>query len=83
MRKVPFWCGGAVPPQVQERAVHLGLWRLADGRPRLIDETTARLRVRRPTDRHRRTFTSAIDGSVQYFAVTPMRREQPSGARPA
>jgi dienelactone hydrolase len=83
VRKVPFWCGGAVPPQVQERAVHLGLWRLADGRPRLIDETTARLRVRRPTDRHRRTFTSAIDGSVQYFAVTPMRREQPSGARPA
>ncbi|MHC4209489.1 MAG: hypothetical protein ACYSWT_07215 [Planctomycetota bacterium] len=65
VRKVPFWCGGAVPPQVQERAVHLGLWRLADGRPRLIDETTARLRVRRPTDRHRRTFTSAIDGSVQ------------------
>jgi poly(3-hydroxybutyrate) depolymerase len=83
VRKVPFWCGGAVPAEPQTRDVRLRLSRLAEGRPRVIDETTVRLRVRRPADRHQRTFTSAIDGSVQYYAVTPIGREEDGGDRPA
>jgi poly(3-hydroxybutyrate) depolymerase len=83
VRKVPFWCGGAVDPDAETRDVRLRLTSLGNGRPRVIDEATARLRVRGPTDRHRRTFTSAIDGSVQYYAVTPMRRESDSGEPPA
>ncbi|MHC4219160.1 MAG: carboxylesterase family protein [Planctomycetota bacterium] len=83
VRKVPFWCGGAVNPQGQQHDIRLRLSMLADGRPRVIDDATGRLRVRRPTDRHQRTFTSAIDGSVQYYAVTPMRREWDTGERPA
>ena len=86
VRKVPFWCGGAVPPEPRTFAVKLRLERLRDGRRELLDEATVSLRSRRPTDRHRRTFISEIDGSVQYYAVTPMKRpgSEPSPAgRPA
>jgi dienelactone hydrolase len=83
VRKVPFWCGGAVDPERQACDVRLRLSKLDDGRPRVIDEATARLRVRQPADRHKRTFRSEIDGSVQYYAVTPMRREPGSGDPPA
>ena len=74
-RKVPFWCGGAVDPDTRACDVRLRLSRLEDGRERIIDESTVRLRVRRPDERHQRTFRSDIDGSVQYYAVTPMRPE--------
>ncbi len=36
-----------------------------------VDEQTWTLRLREPTDKHRRTFVSQIDGSVQYYGVTP------------
>jgi poly(3-hydroxybutyrate) depolymerase len=38
------------------------------------------LRVRKPTETHRRTFISQIDGSVQYFAVNPPPVEGPGKA---
>ena len=38
------------------------------------------LRSRKPDDKHVRTFVSGIDGSVQYYAVTPMHA--PEGALP-
>ncbi|MHC4081876.1 MAG: carboxylesterase family protein [Planctomycetota bacterium] len=83
VRKVPFWCGGAVNPNVGTQDVRLRLMGLTNGRPRILDEATARLRVRAPTDRHRRTFTSVIDGSVQYYAVTPMRGDAGADDRAA
>jgi pimeloyl-ACP methyl ester carboxylesterase len=83
VRKVPFWCGGDVPPRAEALDVRLRLSGLEDGSPRVLDEATVRLRVRRPSDRHRRTFSSAIDGSVQYYAVTPMQPPAGSAARPA
>jgi dienelactone hydrolase len=39
-----------------------------------------KLRDRRPDEKHVRTFISGIDGSVQYFAVTP--RRPPGEGRP-
>lgn len=36
-----------------------------------LHTTTIDLAVKEPTTRHKRTFISDIDGSVQYFAVTP------------
>lgn len=38
---------------------------------RVLDERTIQVAVRDPSDKHRRTFQSAIDGSVQYFGVVP------------
>jgi dienelactone hydrolase len=37
-------------------------------------ERQFKLRVRRPSELHRRTFLSSIDGSVQYFAVNPAQK---------
>ncbi|MBA3727079.1 MAG: prolyl oligopeptidase family serine peptidase [Armatimonadetes bacterium] len=47
-----------------------------------IDTATLKLRVRTPEQSHRRTFVSAIDGSVQYYAVQPAQRSQTTSARP-
>jgi predicted esterase len=48
-------------------------FRIAD--PRRPDETLAtaqtRLAIRRPDEKHKRTFRSTIDNSVQYYAVVP------------
>ncbi|MEA2552980.1 MAG: hypothetical protein QOJ65_1156, partial [Fimbriimonadaceae bacterium] len=35
------------------------------------------LRVRKPNETHKRTFISAIDGSVQYYAVVPAQKPSP------
>jgi len=43
-------------------------------------EASVTLRVRRPGELHRRTFRSAIDDTVQYYAVLPATRLDP---RPA
>jgi len=51
--------------------VHLAL---QDEGGRTLDETTLSLAVRAPDALHVRTFRSAIDGSVQYYAVVPPAR---------
>ncbi|NNM24666.1 MAG: prolyl oligopeptidase family serine peptidase, partial [Phycisphaerales bacterium] len=78
-RKVPFWLGGAAAPDVTR--VPIGLSLLQSGR--VFDEAAVTLRVRTPTERHRRTFLSGIDGSVQYYAVTPRDPAAPVPDRPA
>ncbi len=47
----------------------------------VLDTATIKLGVRNPTDRHKRTFVSEVDGSVQYYAVTPAHPE-PNDAEP-
>ena len=74
IRKVPFWYGGAVEPGVRECGVKVELVRRDEGVERVIDQTSIRVRVRKADEKHKRTFVSEIDGSVQYYAVTPMRR---------
>ena len=83
VRKVPFWCGGAVDPTRGARDVRLRLEGPAGEGRRVLDEQTVRLNVRRPDQRHRRTFESAIDGSVQYYAVTPPPGPSRGTERPA
>ena len=41
------------------------------GPRQVLDSVQVDLRVRRPGETYKRTFVSEIDGSVQYFAVTP------------
>jgi predicted esterase len=48
-----------------------------------LDSQTTALRLRRPEESHKRTFCSAIDGSVQYYGVTPaqpLAKDQPARA---
>ncbi|MBN2563872.1 MAG: prolyl oligopeptidase family serine peptidase [Phycisphaerae bacterium] len=40
---------------------------------RILNEAEVAIRVRRPAQEHNRTFVSGIDGSVQYYAVTPAK----------
>ncbi|MHC4376897.1 MAG: carboxylesterase family protein [Planctomycetota bacterium] len=42
---------------------------------RALDSQELQLKVKRPTEQHDRTFRSAIDGSVQYYAANPPRTE--------
>jgi dienelactone hydrolase len=49
----------------------LDLWQRKDGKNRKLDTAQIDLRLRRPTETHKRTFVSEIDGSVQYYAVNP------------
>jgi len=39
-----------------------------------------KLRIRKPTLTHKRTFISQIDGSVQYYAVNPAQKPAPDNA---
>lgn len=52
-----------------------------DGRQRTsLHTTSVSLRVRTPLQGHRRTFLSAIDGSVQYYAVNPSQKPAATNA---
>ena len=51
------------------------------GAHRTLDSVEVDLRLRHDSETHKRTFVSQIDGSVQYFAVTPAQPADP--ARPA
>ena len=78
LRKIPFRVNGAVEPATETCEVTI---ELRDG-PDVIDQATFSLRVRRPDDRHVRTFVSDIDGSVQYYAVTPAVAGEQAGGQP-
>jgi poly(3-hydroxybutyrate) depolymerase len=82
-RKVPFWYGGAMPPDARQCRVRLELSRTVDGTRRVLHATDVSTRVRRPDEHHRRTFISAVDGSVQYYATVPMRAGDDAPERPA
>jgi dienelactone hydrolase len=54
-----------------------------DGDERPVHSFVVELRLRQPHQTHRRTFISAIDGSVQYYAVVPPPTDSPApDARP-
>lgn len=68
-RKVPFTIPGEIgsdPASERELIVSL-----SDASGAVISEEKFSLRVRRPDQKHRRTFLSRIDGSAQYYAVVP------------
>ncbi len=53
------------------------------GRAASAPRSTVTLRVRRADQTHKRTFRSAIDGSIQYYAVNPAERGAGRQGRPA
>ncbi len=80
VRKVPFFLGGAVEPGARICEIELELFRNEAGVKRIIDSRQIKVRIRRDDEKHKRTFISEIDGSVQYYAVTPMREDGKSNA---
>ena len=52
--------------------------------PSVLDRMKLSVRVAAPTDLHKRSFVSDIDGSVQYYAVQPsLALDRGAGATPA
>ena len=76
--KHPLWIPVPLHPKGDEYRVLLSL---RDERENTVHQTTVTMEVKRPNQTHRRTFLSAIDGSVQYFAVTPPV-ESPGDGKP-
>jgi fermentation-respiration switch protein FrsA (DUF1100 family) len=86
IRKVGFGLRGLSPRGKGDWKIELKLRR----RPRIaspngewetLDTNAITLRVRQAGQTHRRTFVSAIDGSVQYYAVVPpLERASDAGA---
>ena len=84
MRKVAFRIEG--PPREEAGQVELALELLCvngDDEEHVLDTAELELNVRDPQDKHKRTFVSEIDGSIQYFAVTPARLEPGDDSPPA
>ncbi len=68
IRKVPFMMRAeSFPDGATEAAVQLTL--RVDGAE--ADSIQFKMRIRKPTESRKRAFISAIDGSVQYYAVQP------------
>ncbi len=84
-RKMGFRIAGSPPTDVDEVNIDLRLLRSHPNstKPAEFDTTSLKLRVREPTQKHKRTFVSDIDGSVQYFAVTPMHTQGDETIQPA
>ena len=59
-----------VPAGSEGEVVELGLG-LIDAAGESVHEARLELAVKDPSEGHKRTFASEIDGSVQYYAVTP------------
>jgi poly(3-hydroxybutyrate) depolymerase len=76
-RKVGFGLRGSTPQGEGDAKIELKLRRKPrsvsgrDEQWETLDTSTITLRVRRAEQTHKRTFRSAIDGSVQYYAVVP------------
>ena len=78
-RKAGIAIKGPAPTKDGEWAVELRLRKEGEDKP--LDTATIKLRVRKPDQSRKVAFVSAIDGSVQYYAVQPARPE-PTGRNP-
>lgn len=87
VRKVGFRIVGDAPEAAEGESPSSSLrvsLSLPDGTIGVGEPLGMDLRIRRPEQTHKRTFVSAIDGSVQYFAVNPGSAVPvPEGAEPA
>ena len=75
LRKVSFLLPPAPADASETQQILLKLVAMRDSREQTIDTIDFELPVRNPTDKHKRTFVSEIDGSVQYYGVTPAHPE--------
>jgi poly(3-hydroxybutyrate) depolymerase len=83
VRKVGFQLRGTAPSAEASASVRIKLQLKAGTSDewKTQDSATIALRVRQPNQTHKRTFRSAIDGSVQYYAVVPARSHEQGQSR--
>jgi poly(3-hydroxybutyrate) depolymerase len=81
VRKVPFRVGQPIK-HVKACKAEVRLLVSREGQMEVLDRMPVEFALRRPTEPHRRTFLSKIDGSVQYFAVLPAQPLSPSAPPP-
>jgi pimeloyl-ACP methyl ester carboxylesterase len=74
-RKVGFRVPSGPLPMADSVALEVQLEEKKDDKPVRLDSVKFVLGVRKPTQGHKRTFLSGIDGSVQYYAVIPAQRK--------
>ncbi|MBU0640134.1 MAG: prolyl oligopeptidase family serine peptidase [Planctomycetes bacterium] len=82
-RKLGFRLSGRAPQETGEREYELRLRQSTDGQTQTLHTVELKLRICQPSDKHQRTFISDIDGSVQYYAVTPAHPTAEDPAPPA
>lgn len=82
MRKAPFLF---YPPRLRQLSNCIVMLEASIRQPRHYPATRAQLvlRVRHPGQTYKRTFVSAIDDSVQYYAVNPPPPGSPASPPPA
>jgi dienelactone hydrolase len=83
VRKVGFRLEGSAPAQPGSLSLEVAVARADNGQAPPLDTLKASVRVRRSEDTHKRTFVSALDGSVQYYAINPARPLPGQKTRPA
>jgi predicted peptidase len=85
VRKVAFQVRGMAPTSDDFATIELKLERKTSkddqAAREMVDSTKVNLRVRKAGETYKRTFRSAIDGSVQYYSVVPAL-PSPSQERP-
>lgn len=83
IRKVPVRLRGSAPSSAGARRVELRLRRKEGKQTFTISESEITLRIREPHESQKHTFISAIDGSVQYYAVLPAQKLSKDSPAPA
>lgn len=81
--KVPVRVRGVAPRAAGVRKVELRLLRQEGKQKFTVDTAEVTLRIREPHESQKRTFISAIDGSVQYYAVLPAQKLGKDSPTPA
>lgn len=67
IRKVPFQIDGSAVNEKNKYECHLSLM----NKNKLLDKAIVTIEAVTPAEQYSNTFISAIDGSLQYYAVTP------------
>lgn len=83
VRKVPVRLRGMAPSSAGVRKVELRLRRKEGKQTFTLDAAEVTLRVREQHESQKRTFISAVDGSVQYYAVLPAQKVSKDSPPPA
>lgn len=83
IRKVPVRLRGMAPGSAGVRKVELRLRRKEGKQTFTLDTAEVTLRVRERHESQKRTFISAVDGSVQYYAVLPAQKVSRDSLPPA
>ncbi len=85
IRKAAFDLNSTILTEPQDVDASLRLVPPTDSAPdgtRIGEPLKLRVGIRRETDKHKRTFLSKIDGSIQYYSVVPAHPKPGDAAQP-